>query len=87
MKETLKLLNFDAEEIEKITMSLSNVTLLQFNQIINLFYKYKCDKNFIKEVIISRKDIFEYDVIRLEYIFDAIISNNDIIEETLLEII
>lgn len=87
MKKTLKSLNFDAEEIDEITFSLSNVTLLQFNQILNLFYKYKCDRNFIKEVILSRKDIFEYDVMRLEYIFDAIISNNDIIEETLLEII
>lgn len=87
MEEVLFKIGFKKEEVEELLIQLSNLSEHVFIMKIQLFNKYKCHNDFIKEIIIKRKDILYLDIDRLEYIFDAIIANNDIIEETLLEIV
>ena len=54
---------------------------------INIFKKYGCSNEFIREILINKISIFKIDEERLKYIFDAIVSNHDIIEETILDIL
>lgn len=87
MKDLLKELSFDMEEIEIFNKEFQNIPSFQIELIIRLLKKYGCHKEFIKHILINRKDLFLVDATRLEYIMEAIVANGDIIEETLLEIV
>lgn len=87
MEELLLGIGFDKEDIDDLIDSINDNKILGFNDKINVFKYYGCSNSFIKEIIMNRIDIFKIEQERLKYIFDAIISNNDIIEETILEIL
>ena len=87
MKEMLLAFDFDIVEATLIENEFLNMGVYNISAYVILFNKYRLNKFFIKEIILKRKDLFLMDKDRLEYVFDAIISNGDIIEETLLDII
>ena len=85
MESILIDLGFFKEDIANVMKLYTNE--VKFIRVIAILKEYKCNIDFIKWIIINKKEIFEMDIDRLEYILDAISSNNDIIEETLLDII
>ena len=87
MKEILSKLDFDREEIERIIPSFDNISLYQLESFIDLLMLYRVNKDYIKEILLKRKDLLNMDIDQLKYILDAILANHDIIEETLLEIV
>ena len=87
MREIFINLGFDNEELEDLLIKYEYIGVYKLEKIILLLSRYGCNKIFLKELIINRTKVFEYDVDQLEYILDAIVSNGDCIEETLLEIL
>ena len=87
MEDTLLKLGYDKEDIDSLISKLSIYNSYIMKKNIDLFIRYNCSEYFIKEIINKRIDILVFDCDRLRYIFDAIIANNDIIEETLFDIV
>lgn len=87
MEELLKVLDCDLDEIEWIMNDLKDENITKIENIIKILLKNQCNKDFIKEVIFNHKRLFKLDLERINYIIEAILSNGDIIEETLLELV
>lgn len=87
MQNILFQIGFDKEDIESIEVSINSNEIINLETKINIFKKYGCSNEFIREILINKISIFKIDEERLKYIFDAIVSNHDIIEETILDIL
>lgn len=87
MNNVLFEIGFDREDVEDIMQLINHNEILNLERKIELFKHYGCSNEFIREVLISRIAIFKMEEEKLNYIFDAIRANNDIIEETILDIL
>ena len=87
MQDLLKTISCDPDEIEWLLKDIRVEDEKNAENIIKLLLKYNCDKEFIKNIIFNHKRLFEMDLERITYIIEAILSNGDIIEEMLLELV
>ena len=87
MEDLLRVLGCDPDEIEWILKDFKDKNIATVESALNLLIRYQCDKDFVKYIIFNHKSIFDMDLERIEYIIEAILSNGDIIEETLLELV
>ena len=87
MEEISKLLHLDNEEINWLYKDLEEIGFYNILKIINLLIKNGVDVVFIKEILFNQQRVLKMDYERIEYIIDSIIANDDIIEETLLELV
>ena len=87
MKEILINIGFDLEDIDFLLEKLQTFGKYKVEKIVNLLTRYGCSKIFIKEIIINKNYIFSYDVDQLEYKLEAIVSNGELVEEVILDII
>ena len=77
-----KELKLDKEDIDLLYDIIKNYPISKIESVYSLLKKYNCSIDLIKELFFNEKyHIFDYEIDRLKYFFDAIISNNDIIEE------
>ena len=87
MEDVLLSLGFDKEDINGLLYELDKYNSYILKRNIDSLLRYNCDNGFIKYIVSNRSDVLSMDCDRLTYILDAIISNNDIIEETLLDLV
>ena len=86
MEELLLSIGMDMEEIIDKRTFYSSIGIYKISAIINLLKRYNCSNEFIKECLLNSK-IVTYQMDKLSYILDSIVSNGDMIEEILLEIV
>ena len=87
MEKLLKELLFDDHEIEWLLIDLDSIGYSKVERIISILIKSGCSSDYIKEILFNHKRIFDLDLERINYTIEAILSNGDIIEETLLELV
>lgn len=87
MEELLISIGFFKEDIDSILNVCDDINEYKISRVILLLKKYKCDNNFIREIILNKKNIFEMDLDKLEFSLEAIVSNGDTVEEILGELI
>lgn len=87
MKDILFDLGFDLDDLDEIISKLEEFGKYKVESFIGVLKNYGCTNFYIRDVIKKRLDIFILDKDRLVYTLEAIISNGDLIEEVLLDII
>ena len=87
MVTLLKKINLDHEEIEWLNDYLLDIGVSKVENFINLLIDKGCHYDFIKEILFNHREVIKIDLERISYIIEAILSNGDIIEETLLELV
>ena len=87
MKNILVDLGFDAEDVDLFIGRLESYGKHKVEKIISLLYKYGCTKFFVKQLMSENVSVFSLDADMLEFKLEAIISNGDLIEDVLLDVI
>ena len=87
MKMILETLDLDYEQKEQLQNKLDKIGVAKVEKFVYLLNKYRCDISFIREIVLNSEDILTMDSEKLEYTIEAIVANDDIIEETLLDIL
>ena len=87
MEDILLSLGFDKEDINSLLFELDKYNTHVLRKNIDSLLRYNCNSGFIRYIVSNRNDVLSMDCDRFIYILDAIISNNDIIEETLLDLV
>lgn len=87
MENLLLSIGMDMEDIIDNYTLFASVGVHKIISIIDLLKMYNCNNDFIKECLLTKTNIFAYELERLSYVLESIISNGDMIEEVLLEII
>jgi hypothetical protein len=85
MVDVLISIGFDVNEIEAIDKERINTYNLE--KFILLMKKYNCKNAYIRDLILNYSNILEVELDVLEYKLEAIVSNGDIIDEVLMDLI
>lgn len=86
MEQLFLEMGFDKEDIEALVSMYCHVGKYKMETIIYILKDYGCSKAYIKDLIIHKVSVFEYDKDQLVYLLEAILSNGDLIEDTLTDI-
>ena len=85
MVDVLISIGFDVNEIE--AMDKEKINIYNLEKFILLMKKYNCKNAYIKDLILNYSNILEVELDVLEYKLEAIVSNGDIIDEVLIDLI
>ena len=87
IEKLLLSIGVDMEDIIDKKSYLDEIGIHKIEAIIQILKKYHCHNVFIKECLLYRNKIVMYDIEQLAYILESIVSNGDMVEDVLLEIL